>query len=185
MVTKAGWAAANFPVESKFAIPPRKKGVHMIGSKPNIGTKIKNTTGLHALATKNEPIIIKTRNKTLGFILPYFPPIIPEINGPKIVSKPPNAKTLPIVTTDIDRSAPILSENVNKLIVVTGKGLHSENEKDPYVSKDLGILKYSVPEFINHNQNLMRVINDIQDATIEDGGSGAFYVLLKKKRPTK
>ena len=41
------------------------------------------------------------------------------------------------------------SENINKLIVVTGKGLHSENEKDPYVSKDLGILKYSVPEFIN------------------------------------
>ena len=40
------------------------------------------------------------------------------------------------------------SENVNKLVVVTGKGLHSENEKDPYVSKDLSILKYSVPEFI-------------------------------------
>ena len=36
-------------------------------------------------------------------------------------------------------------ENVNKLIVITGKGLHSENEKDPYVSKNLSILKYSVP----------------------------------------
>ena len=76
-------------------------------------------------------------------------------------------------------------EGVSKLIIVTGKGIHSDVEKDPYVSKDLSILKYSVPEFINHNQNLMRVINDIQDATIEDGGSGAFYVLLKKKRPTK
>ena len=42
-------------------------------------------------------------------------------------------------------------ENVNKLIVVTGKGLHSKNEKDPYVSKDLSILKYSVPEFITNN----------------------------------
>ena len=73
-------------------------------------------------------------------------------------------------------------EGVNKLIVVTGKGIHSDVEKDPYVSKDLSILKYSVPEFINNNQNLMKVINDIQDATIEDGGSGAFYVLLKKKR---
>jgi DNA-nicking Smr family endonuclease len=76
-------------------------------------------------------------------------------------------------------------ENVSKLIIVTGKGIHSDVEKDPYVSKDLSILKYSVPEFINNNQNLMRVINDMQDATIEDGGSGAFYVLLKKKRSTK
>ena len=76
-------------------------------------------------------------------------------------------------------------ESVSKLIVVTGKGIHSDVEKDPYVSKDLSILKYSVPEFINNNQNLMRVINDIQDATIEDGGSGAFYVFLKKKRSIK
>ena len=76
-------------------------------------------------------------------------------------------------------------EGVSKLIIVTGKGIHSDVEKDPYVSKDLSILKYSVPEFINNNQNLMRVINDIQDATIEDGGSGAFYILLKKNRSIK
>ena len=67
-------------------------------------------------------------------------------------------------------------ENVNKLIVVTGKGLHSENEKDPYVSKDLSILKYSVPEFILNNSNLMSMINEITDAKLEDGGSGAFYI---------
>ena len=73
------------------------------------------------------------------------------------------------------------SENVNKLIVVTGKGLHSQNEKDPHVSKDLGILKYSVPEFITNNKELMSKINDITDAKIEDGGGGAFYVFLKKK----
>ena len=77
------------------------------------------------------------------------------------------------------------NEGVSKIIVVTGKGLHSNVEKDPYVSKDLSILKYSVPEFINNNQNLMRVINDIQDARIEDGGSGAFYVILKKNRSIK
>ena len=76
-------------------------------------------------------------------------------------------------------------ERVNKLIVVTGKGIHSDVEKNPYVSKDLSILKYSVPEFINNNQNLMRFINDIQDATIDDGGSGAFYVFLKKNRSTE
>ena len=72
-------------------------------------------------------------------------------------------------------------DKINKLIVVTGKGLHSNNEKDPYVSKDLSILKYSVPEFISKNKNLMNIINDIQDAKIEDGGSGAFYIYLKKK----
>jgi DNA-nicking Smr family endonuclease len=71
-------------------------------------------------------------------------------------------------------------EKINKLIVVTGKGLHSQNEKDPYVSKDLSILKYSVPEFISKNKNLMKVINDIKDAKIEDGGKGAFYIFLKK-----
>ena len=73
-------------------------------------------------------------------------------------------------------------ENVNKLIVVTGKGLHSDNEKDPYVSKDLGILKYSVPEFISNTGSLMSMINEITDARIEDGGSGAFYIYLKKNK---
>ena len=73
-------------------------------------------------------------------------------------------------------------EKVNKLIVVTGKGLHSQNEKDPYVSKDLSILKYSVPEFISNNKNLMNVINEITDAKIEDGGGGAFYIFLKKNK---
>ena len=76
-------------------------------------------------------------------------------------------------------------ENVNKLIVVTGKGLHSEHEKDPYVSKDLGILKYSVREFISNNSSLMSMINEITDAKIEDGGSGAFYIFLKKNKSIK
>ncbi|MDV3051091.1 MAG: Smr/MutS family protein [Planktomarina sp.] len=73
-------------------------------------------------------------------------------------------------------------EKINKLIVVTGKGLHSQNEKDSYVSKDLSILKYSVPEFISNNKDLMNIIYEIKDAKIEDGGAGAFYIYLKKKR---
>ena len=73
-------------------------------------------------------------------------------------------------------------ENINKLIVVTGKGIHSKNDKDPYVSKDLSILKYSVPEFISNNKNLMKIIYEMKDAKIEDGGSGAFYIYLRKKR---
>ena len=72
-------------------------------------------------------------------------------------------------------------KGISKLIIVTGKGLHSQNEKDPYVSKNFGILKNSVPEFINSNEELMSMINDIKEASIEDGGSGAFYILMKKK----
>ena len=77
------------------------------------------------------------------------------------------------------------NEKINKLIVVTGKGLHSQNEKDPYVSKDLGILKYSVPEFIENNNSLMNIINEIKDANVDDGGGGAFYIFLKKNKSTK
>ena len=76
-------------------------------------------------------------------------------------------------------------ENINKLIVVTGKGIHSQNEKHPYVSKDLSILKYSVPEFISNNKNLMKIIYEMKDAKIEDGGGGAFYIFLKKNKSTK
>ena len=73
-------------------------------------------------------------------------------------------------------------KNINKLIVVTGKGIHSNNETNPYVSKDLSILKYSVPEFIKKNVGLMKKIYEIKNAEIEDGGSGAFYIYLKKKK---
>ena len=76
-------------------------------------------------------------------------------------------------------------QNINKLIVVTGKGIHSQNEKDPYVSKDLSILKYSVPEFITNNKDLMKIIYEMKDAKIEDGGSGAFYIFLKKNKSIK
>tara|TARA_B100001063_G_scaffold12767_1_gene9940 strand:- start:1882 stop:2295 length:414 start_codon:yes stop_codon:yes gene_type:complete len=70
---------------------------------------------------------------------------------------------------------------ISKITVVTGKGLHSNTEKDPYISKNLSILKYSVPDFIENNIDLMKKILEIKDAEIGDGGSGAFYILLKKK----
>ena len=72
-------------------------------------------------------------------------------------------------------------DKVQKLIIITGKGLHSNNEKDPYVSKDLGILKYSIPEFVRSNENLMQIISNISEASVKDGGTGAFYIFLKKK----
>ena len=72
------------------------------------------------------------------------------------------------------------NNGIKKLTIVTGKGIHSQNEKDPYVSKDLGILKYSVPEYIKNNNYLMSMINEIKDANTDDGGLGAFYILFKK-----
>ena len=72
-------------------------------------------------------------------------------------------------------------QKVSKVIIVTGKGLHSQNDKDPYISEKFGILKNSVPEFIKNNLNLMTKIKNITGAEISDGGSGAFYVFLKKK----
>jgi len=72
-------------------------------------------------------------------------------------------------------------EGISKLRIVTGKGLHSNNDKDPYISKDLGILKYSVPDYIRNNLDLMKKIIEIKDAEIGDGGSGAFYIFLRKK----
>jgi len=70
--------------------------------------------------------------------------------------------------------------NVSKIIVITGKGLRSKTNKNPYVSKDLSILKHSVPDFIKSRQNLMKIIKRIKEANIEEGGEGAFNIFLKK-----
>ena len=76
-------------------------------------------------------------------------------------------------------------EVVTKIIVITGKGLRSKNVENPYLSKDLSILKYSVPEFIENNKSLTQFIVETTDAKIEDGGSGAFYIYLKNKNKFK
>ena len=70
--------------------------------------------------------------------------------------------------------------NVSKIVVITGKGLRSKTAKNPYVSKDLSILKHSVPNFIKSKLNLMKIIKKIEEAKIEDGGEGDFYIFLKK-----
>ena len=70
--------------------------------------------------------------------------------------------------------------NVSKITVITGKGLRSKNINNPYVSKNLSILKNSVPEYIKSNSDLMKKIKNIKVAKTEDGGSGAFDIFLKK-----
>ena len=74
------------------------------------------------------------------------------------------------------------SQNIKRLIVITGKGLRSNTQNDPYVSKDLSILKHSVPEFIKSNIDLMNLIKEIKSADIEEGGKGALIIYLKNSK---
>ena len=69
---------------------------------------------------------------------------------------------------------------IEKLNIITGKGLRSKVEQNPYQSKDLGILKYSVPEFIKSNSELMRIIKKIEDNT-DNKNLGFFTLFLKIK----
>ena len=71
-------------------------------------------------------------------------------------------------------------KNVEKITVITGKGLRSKVDQNPYQSKDLSILKYSVPEFIRNNLELMSLIKKIDDQT-ENKNSGSFIIHLKSK----
>ena len=66
-----------------------------------------------------------------------------------------------------------------ELLLITGKGIHSTSDDDTYISKDLGKLKYSVPEFIKTNSDLNKFIISINDAEKKDGGEGALIIKLK------
>ena len=69
--------------------------------------------------------------------------------------------------------------NYKEILLITGKGLHSKNEKDIYVSKNFGTLRYSVPEFIESEKELNNFIISINEAEIKDGGAGALLIKLK------
>ena len=73
-----------------------------------------------------------------------------------------------------------VENNFRKIKIITGKGLRSKNEKNPYVSSELNVLKNSVPEFISNESDILTKIHKIYPASTEDGGEGAFFVLLKK-----
>ncbi len=69
-----------------------------------------------------------------------------------------------------------------KLLIVTGKGSRSKSHKNPYLSEKLSVLKYSIPEYINNDENLINKINKISKADLKDGGEGAIYIFLKKTK---
>ena len=66
-----------------------------------------------------------------------------------------------------------------EVLIITGKGIHSTSDKDAYTSKNLGKLKFSVPEFIKTNQDLNKFVISINDAEKKDGGEGAIIIKLK------
>ena len=72
-----------------------------------------------------------------------------------------------------------IKNKFKELLIITGKGIHSTTDKDAYISKDLGKLKYSVPEFIKNNPELSKLIISIDDAEKKDGGDGAIIIKLK------
>ena len=66
-----------------------------------------------------------------------------------------------------------------EILLITGKGLHSNSDGDAYVSKNFSKLKYSVPEFIKSNEELSKLIISLSDADLKDGGEGAILIKLK------
>ena len=95
------------------------------------------------------------------------------------------SKTIDLHGSSLESANKIVSEQIKlcsyskikKLIVITGKGLRSSTHNNPYISKDLSILKHSVPEFIKSNSELMKLIKEMKETNEGDGG--AFDIHLK------
>jgi len=73
-------------------------------------------------------------------------------------------------------------KGINKINIITGKGSRSKNKEDPFRSSDLGILKYSVPDFIKNNLELMKKINQIDFDAVNSPFQGSFDIFLRKKK---
>ncbi len=73
-------------------------------------------------------------------------------------------------------------QGYKKLIIITGKGTRSKISENPYISQKMGFLRYSVPDYIKRNEDLLKKIVKITQADQVDGGEGAFYIFLKKKK---
>ena len=78
-----------------------------------------------------------------------------------------------------------VQDGYKKLLIITGKGLKSKSHNNPYLSEKLNVLKYSVPEYITNNENLINKISKISKASLKDGGEGAIYIFLKNNKNFK
>jgi|TARA_B100001057_G_scaffold417038_1_gene435437 DNA-nicking Smr family endonuclease len=73
-----------------------------------------------------------------------------------------------------------LKKNVYEILLITGKGIHSNTDNDVYSSKNYSKLRYSIPEYLNTNTNVANKISYISKADLKDGGDGAIIIKLKK-----
>tara|TARA_Y100000766_G_C18606560_1_gene459274 strand:- start:139 stop:555 length:417 start_codon:yes stop_codon:yes gene_type:complete len=119
---------------------------------------IKDPSGIYDKDNKNQR---KIRKERLKFDLHGF------------TLEEANSKVREVITYCIEN-------NYKELLLITGKGIHSTNEEDTYVSKNFGKLKYSVPDFIKSDTELNSFIISINEAAIKDGGEGAILIKLKK-----
>ena len=97
-------------------------------------------------------------------------------------------KTIDLHGYTLDNANKTISEFINKcylegvesIKVITGKGSRSKNKEDPYLSTDLSILKYSIPNYIKNNSELMKKIKELDLDSVNDVSQGTFDILLKK-----
>ena len=119
---------------------------------------IKDPSGIYDKDNKNQINIRKERFKF-------------DLHG--FTLEEANSKVREVITYCVEKQ-------YKELLLITGKGIHSTNEGDTYVSKNLGKLKYSVPDFIKSDTELNSLIISINEAAIKDGGEGAILIKLKK-----
>ena len=119
---------------------------------------IKDPSGIYDKDNKNQKNIRKERFKF-------------DLHG--FTLEEANSKVREVITFCIEN-------NYKELLLITGKGIHSTNEEDTYVSKNFGKLKYSVPDFIKSDTELNSLIISVNEAAIKDGGEGAILIKLKK-----
>ena len=97
-------------------------------------------------------------------------------------------KSIDLHGYNLETANKIISDFINKcylqevacIRVITGKGSRSKNKEDPYLSIDLSILKYSVPNYIKGNSELMKKIKKLNYDSVNDINEGSFDILLKK-----
>jgi len=119
---------------------------------------IKDPSGIYDKDNKNQKNIRKERFKF-------------DLHG--FTLEEANSKVREVITYCVEKQ-------YKELLLITGKGIHSTNEGDTYVSKNFGKLKYSVPDFIKSDTELNSLIISINEAAIKDGGEGAILIKLKK-----
>ena len=73
-------------------------------------------------------------------------------------------------------------DGVKEINIITGKGTRSKNIEDPFKSSRFAILKYSVPDFIKNNLDLMKKISKIDFESINNPSIGSFNISLINKK---